>query len=244
MRGRCTLNFMRHYILFIAFISSLFSCLQQNNSGAEKPDHVSQWFVLHEDSLYKEFVQLSKKGLKGLDENKYSYVSNHQSPNTLMAQLTNQVKKYCDGLEVTFTYTKTETPKATILISTGYDRRWSKALDTIFNFVPKSNYFKIIKYEPCYFDSTTDILSLDIGDVVLKNFRVKMTPFDTLQNITVYILGKPKETKLAEEDYDFLRQDLFGEEVFVKKINKLDFKFCDTVKAGLLTINEARNRLK
>jgi hypothetical protein len=235
---------MRHSILFIAFIVSLFSCSRQNNSASEKPDHVSQWFLLHEDSLYQEFMQLSKKGLKGLDENKFSYVSNHQPPNTLMAQLTNQVKKYCDSLEVTFTYTKTSTPKATILISTGYDRRWSKALDTIFNYVPKPKHFKIVKYEPCFFDSTTDILSLDIGDVALKDFRVIMMPFDTLQNITVYIAGKPKDTKLPEEDYDFLRQDLFGEELFVRKINKLDFKFCDTIKGSLLTIYETRNRLK
>ncbi|MBX9783369.1 MAG: hypothetical protein K2X48_08765 [Chitinophagaceae bacterium] len=232
---------MRNRLLFTAFIITLFSCTQKNDVVSAKIDHVSKWFILHEDSLYKELEALS---VKELDESKSCYTSNEQPINSLMEPFTNEVKRNCDGLEVAFTYCKKSNPKATVFLPTNYDRRWSKALDTIFNFFPSSKYFKIIKYEQCICDTTTDILTLDAEDVILKNFRVSMSSFDTLQNIVVYIPHRPINTKLSERDIAFLRQQLLGEELYVRRINQLEFKFCDTIKSHLLTISETRNRLR
>lgn len=235
---------MRIHIPFAGFILVLLSCTQQNNTLSPKPDHVSKFFIENEDSLYSELVTLAERNLGILDQNKFGYASSHQSTNTYMGRFTSEVKKDCEGLEVVFSYDKSLKPKGSILVSTGYDRRFSKALDTILNFVPNSKYFKITKYDNPEFYADTDILSLDMGDIHIKDLRINMTPVDTLQNVTVYIRSNLNKKNFTESDSLFLRSQLFGERMYVQKINSLNFSFNDSINSGLLTIIEARSKLK
>ena len=224
---------MRLYILIILICCAALSCKQNSEKKSiQKIDYLSNWFTQNEDSLYVELIKLATKELKGYDVEKYRYTSNHQPPDTYMGRFTQQVKKYCDSLDVSFSYNKNLNPKADILITTNYNRRLTKALDTILNSVSHPKYFQLIKYYQSSTDSTTDILTLDNGVVVLKDLRVQIIP------------TKNTNKKVSESDYEFLRTELFGEELFLKKINNLTILFSETIKPNLLSVFEARNRLK
>ena len=236
---------MRLYILIILICCAALSCKQNSEKKSiQKIDYLSNWFTQNEDSLYVELIKLATKELKGYDVEKYGYTSNHQPPDTYMGRFTQQVKKYCDSLDVSFSYNKNLNPKADILITTNYNRRLTKALDTILNSVSHPKYFQLIKYYQSSTDSTTDILTLDNGVVVLKDLRVQIIPTKNLYNLIIYIPTKKTSKKVSESDYEFLRTELFGEELFLKKINNLTILFSETIKPNLLSVFEARNRLK
>ncbi len=236
---------MRHYILILLFSFAALSCRQNSEKKSiQQIDYLSKWFIQNEDSLYGELTRLAAKELKGYDDEKYGYTSNHQPPNTYMGRFTQQVKKYCDRLEVSFSYNKNLNPKADIFITTNYNRRLTRALDTILNSVSHPKYFQLIKYHQSSTDSTTDILTLDNGDVVLKDFRIQIIPSNNLYDLTVYIPTKDINKKVSERDYEFLRTELFGEELFLKRINNLTILFSNTIKPGLLSIFETRYKLR
>jgi hypothetical protein len=236
---------MRPYILIILFSCAALSCKQNSEKKSiQKIDYLSNWFIQNEDSLYDELTRLATKELKGYDDEKYGYTSNHQPPDTYMGRFTQQVKKYCDSLDVSFSYNKNFNPKANILITTNYNRRLTKALDTILNSVSHPKYFQLFKYYQSSTDSTTDILTLDNGDVVLKDLRVQIIPTKDLYDLIIYIPTKETNKKVSESDYEFLRTELFGEELFLKKINNLTILFSETIKPNLLSVFEARNKLK
>ena len=240
---------MRHYILLIFIFLGVLSCKQKNkDTSIPRPDYLSTWFIQNEDSLFNEFNQEVKSELfnKSNDTNWTEYAYHNTDRTKFMGRFTLEAKKYCDSLDVTFFYNKTTIPHGRILISTDYNKRFTKALDTIFNFVSIPKYFKIQKYEPSNYDTTrNEILNLfEIGDIAYKDLRVQMIPLETLQNITVYIPTKSKQAKITDDEYEILRTQLFGEELYVKKINELKFILCNTIKPNLFTISEALNKLK
>lgn len=159
-----------------------------------------------------------------------------------MGRFSLEAKKYSDSIEVTYFYNKSTTPKARILLTTNYNRSLTKVLDTIFNSVSTPKHFRVDKYEQP--DTSTDIVGIDNVSVVVKDLRIEMKPFDTLQDLTVFIHAKPKDTKITDENKDYLKRRFFGEELLLKRINKIDFKFSNTLNSNLLTLDEARSKLE
>lgn len=159
-----------------------------------------------------------------------------------MGRFSLEAKKYSDSIEVTYFYNKSTPPKARILLTTNYNKRLTGALDTVLNSVSAPKHFKVDKYEQP--DTRTDIFGIDKGDVIVKDLRIEMKPFDTLQTLTAFIHANLKDIKITDDNKDYLKKQLFGEELLLKKIKDVDFKFSDTLKSNLLTLNEARSKLK
>ncbi|RZK04209.1 MAG: hypothetical protein EOO46_17120 [Flavobacterium sp.] len=160
---------------------------------------------------------------------------------TFMGRFSIEAKRYCDSIDVTYFYNKSRTPKARILLSLNYNKNHTEALDTVLNSVaPK--HFVVDKYEQP--NRTADIFGLENGDVIVKELRIELMPHGNLQDLIVFIHGKPKSKTIANDEKDYLLHQLFGEELLLKKINNVDFKFTDTLNSNLLTLNEARIKLK
>ena len=236
---------MKLYILIISISFGTISCKQKaNDTPISKPDHLSAWFIQNEDSLYKEFNELVQTELfqNRSDTNWGEYAFQNADSTKFMGRFTLEAKKYCDSLEVTFFYNKKTTPCTRILISANYNRKFTTALDTIFNFVPKPKYFIVEKYEQP--DLHTDGFSFPNLNIDNKDLRILMQPEDTLQNLKIFIYTKAKNVILDADNKDFLQKQLFGEELILKKIKDIDCVFTDTINSTLLTLNEVRNKLK
>jgi hypothetical protein len=223
-------------IVFI--LTLLFSCNQSKpGNKLHNIDHLSKWFMLHEDSLINEFSNRVREdsldksydpswGERGyLQEDSLSY----------MGRFTLEARKFCDSLDVTFFYNKSSTPHTRILISTGYRREYAGCLDSLFNPIPKSKFFTIEKYEQ---PIETDLYSLS-QEVAVNDLRLEIKPAsDSLNDITLYIYSKPRITSMSNDEKELLMHGLFGEELIIKKINNIKFIFTDTIDPTKLTLSE------
>ncbi|HTB53276.1 MAG TPA: hypothetical protein VK718_10940 [Ferruginibacter sp.] len=242
----------------ICFLAFLFSCnqvlsqtiiktkkLDSSKHLTPKFDHVSLWLIENEDSLYSEFIAkanaaLVANGPRAIESEPVDMSSNDES--TYMGRFTEEVtKEDSDSLYVSFYYTKSSN-LSQICITALLNKKYALALDTILNPIPNLKHFKIQKYLPA--DTTIDSLNGILPDIniAVKDLRIKMSTVGSLQNIIVYIHGDSKD-KINGQTYIELAGPLFGEEIFLKKINSLQFEFCHSIKPGLLTIQEARVKL-
>jgi len=234
---------MRPYILSALLILSLFSCDTQQDRKAIKTDYLSNWFVENEDNLYKEFIEKVQTTslCKTCDTTWGEMAYQNLDSATLMGRFSIEAKRYCDSIDVTYFYNKSRTPKARILLSLNYNKNYTEALDTVLNSVaPK--HFMVDKYEQP--DMTADVFGLENGDVIVKELRFELVPHGNLQDLIVFIHGNLKSKTIANDEKDYLLHQLFGEELLLKKINNVDFKFTDTLNSNSLTLNEARIKLK
>ena len=244
---RCTLYaiLMRHYyfILFISLLTA--SCVHKTQDNPFiKQDYLSKWFIENEDSLYKEFENhVAKNSLCLKCDTTWGEMAYIQFDSvSFMGRFSQQVIKYCDSLQVTYFYNKNGKKTVRILLSTGYNRKFTKALDSLFTGVIKPKYFIVDKYEQP--DTNIDIFSLNNVYVIVKDLRIQMNPIDTLNNLTLYINAKPKDTVINFDNKGIFIHQIFGEEILLKKINNVNVKFCDTIKQNLLSLNEALSKLK
>jgi hypothetical protein len=230
---------MRAFIITILLLT-LISCKHRpQDNNPSKRDYLSTWFLDNEDSLYTEFIQHVTKNR----DTTWGEVAYQRSDSaSYMGKFTLLAKKYCDSIDVTYFYNKSTNPKARILLTTDYNKGLTQALDSIFNFVSTPKHFRVDKYEQP--DTRADIFGIEKGYVVVKDLRIEMKPVDTLQNLTVFIHANPKDTKITDDNKYYLTRQLFGEELLLKRIKDVDFKISDTINSGLLTLGEARSKLK
>lgn len=236
---------MRLFIIITILFLTLISCDEKpQEKDFPKSDYLSEWFVANEDSLYTEFTKyVTENSLCDKCDTTWGEMAYQQvDSSSYMGRFSLEAKKYSDSIEVTFFYNKSTTPKARILLTTNYNRGITRALDTVFNSVFTPKHFKVDKYEQP--DKRTDIFGIDKGVVVVNDLRIEMEPYDNLQNLTVYIHAKASDTKITDDNKDYLKRQLFGEELLLKKINNVDFQIADTINANLLTLEEVRSKLK
>lgn len=231
--------------LIISILSILLlSCKQnQQDNNVLKPDYLSSWLIANEDSLYQEFVRYVNEYsyCKTCDSNWTEKAYLRVGNDSYMGRFSLEAKKYCDSIEVTYFYNKNSSPKCRILLSTGYNKRLTIALDTLLTYSFQLKHFKLEKYEQP--EKKVDIFGIDEGNVVVKDLRIEMEPIDTLQNLTIFIYSKLKNTKITDDNKDFLKRSLFGEELLLKKINNVDFKITDTLYSDLMTLEQVRSKL-
>ena len=235
---------MRPFIITIILLT-LISCKQKSqDDNPSKPDYLSKWFIANEDSLYAEFVQyVNKNSLCDHCDTTWGEMAYQKvDSSSYMGRFSLEAKKYSDSIDVVYFYNKNSNPKARILLTTNYNLRLTKALDSLFNFVSTPKHFKVDKYEQP--DTRTDIFGIDKGDVVVKDLRIEMKPVDNLQMLTVFIHANPKDTKITDDNKDDLKKQLFGEELLLKKIKDVEFKISDTIHSDLLTLDVTRSKLK
>jgi len=221
------------------------SCNQKTkDTPIPKPDYLSSWFIQNEDSLFTEFTQLVQTELfsNNHDTNWGEYAFQNEDSTKFMGRFTLAAKKYCDSLGVTFFYNKSTTPHVRILLSTDYNKNFTTALDTIFIFVPKPKYFIVEKYEQP--DLHSDGFSLPNLNIDNKDLRILMQSKDSVKNLKIFIYSKAKNVTIDNDNKEFLKKELFGEELLLKKLNDIEFIVTDTINSKLLTLSELRNSLR
>ena len=202
---------MRHYyfILFISLVTT--SCVHKTQDKQSiKQDYLSEWFLKNEDSLFKEFENhVAKNSLCAKCDTSWGEMAYIQFDTvSYMGRFSHQVTKYCDSLQVTYFYNKNGKKTVRILLSTGYNRKFTKALDSLFTGVAKPKYFIVEKYEQPA--TNVDIFSLNNVDVIVKDLRIQLNKVDTLSNLTLYINAKPKDTVIDFDNKEFFIHQIFG----------------------------------
>jgi hypothetical protein len=163
--------------------------------------------------------------------------------NSYMGRFSLQALKYSDSLEVTYFYNKITIPKCRILLSTGYNKRLTSTLDSIFSYPFTPKHFTVDKYEQR--DRETDIYSLNkIAYANVKELRIQIQPSGSLTDLIIYIHSNSKDTAIGNDEREFFVHQLFGEEILLKKINTVALKFSDSIHANLLTLDKAILKLK
>ncbi len=71
-----------------------------------------------------------------------------------------------------------------------------------------------------------------------------MQPEYNLENLTIFIYTKTKKAKIDNDSKDFLKKELFGEKILLKRIQDIKFILTDTLNPGLLTLSEVRTKFK
>ena len=235
----------RHCIILTIIVLVIASCRQKNKEvSLLKPDHLSNWFIQNEDSLYVEFNNLVQSQLHNKNYNSsWGELGFLESDSTTrMGQFTLEAKKNCDSLNVTFFYNKMTNPHTRILISTGYNKKFVTALDTILNCVPNPRHFILQKFEqPDFRSSGFNFPNLVIDN---KDLRILITAEDSLHNLQIFVYSKNKNIEMTNDQKVFLARALFGEELLLKKINKVNFILADTINDNLLTLLQAFIQLK
>ncbi len=238
---------MRFFIPVIVVSIFLFSCNPKNKvNDFPKIDYLSNWFIQNEDSLYAEFMNLVSKDALAGPRTKNSWTVRaflQYDTLTYMGKFTVEARKYCDSIQVVYSYKNTNPPESRILLSIDYNKRFVRALDTIMNLPVASKYFKIQKYEPREGEFETNDFSFENGDVYTDSLRGVIENRESPYNITVFIAKRDKNAKLLVDLNNGFAKSLFGEELLVKKIGTVKFKYSDTIKPGL-TIKQLVDKLE
>lgn len=230
------------YITIIIISISFLSCNQKHdNSESKQKDYLTQWFLKNEDSLFMDFSN-QVQGIKG-QTNWLGGTFHNEDTTNFVGKFTFQAKKYCDNLDVSFIYDNRNAPHMQTLISASYNRKYTKALDSLFNPIPTSTYFYIQKYEQpsIRLDSLALFQELNLQS---NDLRVSFTPVDSLFNVSVFLFSGTKKIELSDADKELLKKKLFGEELLLKKINEVTFIPVDKITPNLLTLNQIRTKLK
>lgn len=233
---------MKQLLLLIISAITLASC-QQNSKTDEMSaqDYLSVWFKQNEDGLHKEFTAyvVENSLCKTCDTSWGEMAFQNLDSTTYMGRFSLAAKKYCDNIEVTYFYNRYTNPTTRILLSPNYNRKCVGALDSIFKDLTISKYFKVEKYEQP--ETGADVLSFQNGDVVVKDIRVKASTVGYPKDLTVYI--NTTNLKLITEVEESLPKILFGEELLLKKFDKIRFEAYQELDDSLFTVEQARDNL-
>ncbi len=231
-------------IIIVASFIVTSSCKHKNRDiSLSQQDHATIWFIENEDSLHSEFIKVVQEQLenKNYDSSWQESAFQSRDSSTFMGRFSLEIQRDCKGLTVTFFYNKGTEPHSKILVSTEYNKHFVAALDTILNVVEKPKFFTIEKFEQ------PDIQSQRYR---LKNFTINKNDIrifikENNQNLDlkVFLYAKDKEAELYEEEKEFIKKSLFGEELLLKKINSCDFFITDTIDFKLMAYSKAMLKL-
>lgn len=237
------LDMIKSFLITLS-VGVLFSCnTKPEKNNVLQPDYLSEWFIDNEDSLYAEFTRYVYENsfCDDCDTTWGEMAYQKVDSSSYMGRFSLAAKKYADSIDVVYFYNKSTSPKERILLTTNYNKRYTNALDTIFNHVPSPKHFRIDKYEQP--DTRTDVFGIDEGYVIVNDLRIESIPFDTLQNLIIFIHTKSNGKVVSGDNEDYLKRKLFGEELLLKRVNDITFKFSDSINTDLLSLDEVRRKL-
>ena len=241
-------------ILFPILVSSLLvvACGDSGKQNRIK-NHLREWVKDHEDRVYDDFLgYVNQHAFCNRCDTNWSEKSYQFDDSTgLVGKLSSEIHRYASGLRVTYLFTKTKSGRGTICLSANYDRSLTPAVDTIYNALTGNACFHVEKYESP--DTTVDVFGFDNLDTTSRekriivrkgDLRVRLEKDGSMFDVIVFIAGNGENCSLGKDSKEYLTRQLFGEEIYLKKIAKVDFAFAQAANPVLPPFREALRILR
>jgi hypothetical protein len=222
-------------LLIILFLLVCLSC--NENSEYKKTEALtplSKWLVNNEDSLFVQFNQKIKedtinitKGNEVLTSREYRFEDGY------LGQLTEKIHGLDSAIGVYYIYKPKEHPYVRILLTPELKKQPVGAIDSIFTDIHSLKYFQILKYRPpgSLFSAYIDQADTVKPDELHFKPIAKGNQFD----LDIYV----KKSLMRETKEDLLAQ-VFGEEVLLKRINKVNYIVTSNTVKHSMTLEEIR----
>ena len=232
---------MKHSILIIIIL--IFSCKEYQNRKQEKPEQkrvlspISSWLAQNEDTLFrffKESIDLSsqKEGRSELYWTEYVFEGG------IMGSLNEKVNELDSCIKVYYLYNPIQNPYLGILLTTDFDNRCStNTIDSVFSDIDSLKYFQIVRYRlpeglfSAFLNEKDTVYPADIS--------FKTIPAGEKFDIVMY-----SKRRYSDKTNELLKEHIFGEEVFLKKIESIRIQTPPNTPQNLKTIQEIRSFFK
>jgi hypothetical protein len=220
------------FLLTITILSCQLQSRQEEPRGKIQSP-VSFWLVQNEDSLFRtlsEWVKIDtiQNKVDGeLTSREYNLTKG------IFDSLNDRIHSVDKCINIIFIFKPKEIPYFEILLTTEFDTTCVIATDSIFSDIDMLKHFKIVKYRPPLGSFSKYILETDTLDP--NDIAVKLIQIDNKYDINIF-LRKPTMAETKEQ----LKNDIFGEEILLKKVRSIKFQqLTDSVK-GTKTLDEIR----
>lgn len=222
---------MKSLILFTLILTTLSSCKNQPRDASRRLTSLSFWLVQNEDSLnnyFKEFI----KGDPRLKEHDAIYLE-YTIDTFAFRTLNRKIAQYDSCIVVHINYRPKEKHPFEILLTSDYKNGCTSSIDNIFSDIDTLKYFYIVKYRPAGglfsgYINGTDTINPD-------QIKFTVNPIGNKYDVVFYTTKS-----IDESSKEYLIQDIFGEEVLLKKINKIDYRLLKDSTIKTKSIDEIR----
>ncbi len=222
---------MKPLIFFTLLITILISCKNKQSERNHTLTPVSLWLVQNEDTLnnyFREFIKGDPR-LKGHDAIYLEYTID----TSVFKTLNRKIAQYDSCIVVHINYRPKAKHAFEILLTSDYKKGCTSSIDKIFSDIDTLKHFYIVKYRPAegpfsgYMNGTDTINP--------EQIKFTVNPTGNKYDVVFYttkVIGKSSK--------EYLTQDIFGEEVLLKKINKIDYRVLKDTTIRTKSIQEIR----
>jgi len=222
---------MKPLIFFILTLSVLFSCKNKLKGSNHALTPLSLWLVQNEGTLnnyFKEFVKVDPR-LQGHDAIYLEYTIDTLAFKTLNSK----IAQYDSCIVVHINYRPKAKHPFEILLTSDYKKGCTSSIDNIFSDIDSLKHFCIIKYRPAE-GLFSDYVN-DKDTINPEQIKFTITPVGDKYDLTFYTTKS-----IGQTSKEYLTQDIFGEEVLTKKINKIDYRILKDTTTGTKSIEDIR----
>lgn len=225
---------MKSIILFALILTTFSSCKQQSQEINHKLTPLSLWLVQNEDSLnnyFKEFIKGDPR-LKGHDAIYLEYTID----TSIFKELNRKVAQYDSCVVVHINYRPKAKHPFEILLTSDYKKGCTSSIDNIFSDIDSLKHFHIVKFRPA--DGLFSGYINDKDTIDPEQIRFAINPAGDKYDLIFYTTKS-----IGQTSKEYLTQDIFGEEILAKKINKIDYRILKDTTIRTKSIQEIRKYL-
>jgi hypothetical protein len=220
--------------LLVACSSPDTSNTRKDTSYSAKLTPLSQWLIENEDSLFRALSAHVKQDTI-TNKPEYQLINRHYDfAEGILGALADSIKRFSPCLDFDYVFSPEENPYFELLLSPNYDTSCIQPTDLIFSDINQLKNFRIKKYI-----SPGGAFSLYINDKDTVNPTKVRFGFNELANkfdLTIYT-----DKKITRETQKSLEEQIFGEEVLLKRIRSVKQKRLKDTLKNTKTIEEARH---
>jgi hypothetical protein len=225
--------------LILLFIIVLISCKGYQNPKQEKPEQkkvlspISSWLIQNEDTLFNFFkgsIDVSNKNENRGESDWTEYVFE----GGIMGSLNERVHELASCIKIYYLYNPSQNPYFGILLTTDFDTSCSiNIVDSLFSDIDSLDHFKIVKYR---FPGSLFSGFVNEKDTLYPaDISFKTLPAGEKFDVIMY-----SKRKYGYDTNELLKEHIFGEEVFLRKINSIKIQSPPDTTQNLKTIEEMR----
>jgi hypothetical protein len=222
--------------LIILFLLVFVSCNEDlERKKTEALTSLNKWLVTNEDSLFVQFNQKIKDDTINVTKDNEVLISReYRIEDGYLGQLTNKIHGFDSGIGVYYIYKPKERPNMQILLTPELKKQCIGPVDSIFANIPFLKHFQIIKYRPA---SGMFSAYIDQADTVKpEELHFKPIAHGSQYDLDIYV-----KKSLMRETKEDLVAEVFGEEVQLKHIRKVNYIVTSHDIKNSMTLEEIRN---